>query len=92
MNCAVWDAWSVAVPGPTVRVTGGTRVTVAVAVRPAPLTVTVMFCCDVMVAGALYKPEAEMVPTPGLIDHVRDDVEFVSVAENCFVCPLDKDT
>ena len=34
------------------------------------VAVAVTVCCEVVFAGAVYKPEAEIAPTAGLTDHV----------------------
>ena len=52
LNCWLWEVCKEAAVGAALN-DGGTRLTVAVAVRPAPLTVTVTFCCEVMDAGAV---------------------------------------
>ena len=51
------------------------------------VAVTVTVCCDVMLAGAVYKPVALTLPTPlGLIDQVTVElVVLVTVAVNCCV-------
>src|ERR1700694_211712 len=46
---------------------------------------TTTFCVEDTVAGAVYRPPAEMEPTPGLNDHVTPAVEPVTVAVNCLV-------
>jgi hypothetical protein len=83
---------SVAEVGLTVTPTGSTRLTAAVAdfVVSATLVARTVTVCDVVTdAGAVYKPEVEMVPTDGLIDHVTAVlVEPVTVALNCRVCEL----
>ena len=49
---------------------------------------SVTVCCAVIVAGAVYTPEALTLPVPdGLIDQVTAEFEvLVSVAVNCAVC------
>jgi len=75
------------VDGLTVICTGGTTVTLAVAVllaSAALVAVTVTVCGLPSVAGALYKPLLEMVPTAGLTDHVTAVfVVPVTAAVNC---------
>ena len=59
--------------GLTVICTGGTTVTLAVAVLLVFATlvaVTVTVCGLPSVAGAEYRPPLEIVPTAGLTDHV----------------------
>jgi len=75
------------VDGLTVTCTGGTMVTLAVALllaSAALAAVTVTVCGLASVAGAAYKPPLEMVPTAGLTDQVT--VVFVvpvTAAVNC---------
>ncbi len=47
----------------------GVKVTVADAVPPALVAVTLMLCWLDTELGALYKPADVMLPTAGLIDH-----------------------
>ena len=59
--------------GLTVTCTGGTTVTLAVAfllVSATLVAVTVTVCGLPSVAGAVYRPPLEIVPTAGLTDHV----------------------
>jgi hypothetical protein len=61
------------VDGLTVTCTGGTTVTLAVAVLLVSATlvaVTVTVCGLPSVGGAEYRPPVETVPTAGLTDHV----------------------
>ena len=91
VNCCVLVAASVDVAGLSEIVTPGCSVTLAVAVfvtsaELAAFTVTV--CADVIVAGAVYRPLVEMLPTNGLIDHVTAlFVDPPTVAVNCCVLP-----
>jgi hypothetical protein len=85
----------VAAVGVTETVTGGVMVTLAVAVLLGSATlvaVTVTVCGLPSVAGAVYRPPLEIVPTAGLTDHVTAGfvnpvaaalVVPVTVAENC---------
>ena len=83
-------AIKVAVAGLTVTDTVGVRVTVPLedfAMSATLVAVTVTICCELIVAGAVYRPVLDMVPTPaGLIDQVTAvllDPETVAV--NCCV-------
>jgi len=51
----------------------------------------VTVCCIVILDGAVYSPVLLTVPAPeGLIDQITVVLlEFVTVAENCCVCPPD---
>jgi hypothetical protein len=75
------------VDGLTVTCTGGTTVTLAVAVLLVSATlvaVTVTVCGLPSVAGAEYRPPLEIVPTAGLTDHVTAIfVVPVTAAVNC---------
>ena len=53
------------------------------------VAVIVMVCCDVIDAGAVYKPSEVTEPTPaGTIVHVTPTLfVFVTVAVSCWVCP-----
>ena len=66
------------------------RSTVAVAEMLVSATLvarTVTVCGVAIVAGAVYNPVLEIVPVPGLNDHVTAVlVAFATVAENCCVC------
>ena len=77
--------------GETLTVTGGISVTVADAETVGSawlVAVTVTVCCEVMLDGAVYKPEELMVPTAGLTDQVTAVLlAFDTVAVNCWVCP-----
>ena len=77
-------------PGDTVTVTAGVTVTLAVADLVGSCTlvaVTVTVCGLPSVAGAVYRPPLEIVPTAGLTDHVTAVfVVPVTVAVNCCVC------
>ena len=69
----------------------GVSVTVAeeeIAVFAWLVAVTITVCCELIVEGAVYNPDALIVPTPlGLSDHVTAVlVVFVTVAANCVVC------
>jgi hypothetical protein len=70
-----------------VTATGGIKVTIAEAETVGSawlVAVTVTVCCDVTLAGAVYKPEELIVPTDGLIDQLTAVLlAFVTVAENC---------
>src|SRR6266540_2482561 len=87
VNCLVWDAARLAVAGPRVIETVGVSATTALAVllRSARLpAVTVTFCALPIVAGAVYKPPLEIVPTRGLIDHETPVLlEPLTAAVNC---------
>ena len=78
------------VPGVTVTASGGYSVTVAVADLVASATLvarTVTVCCVAMLAGAVYNPVLEIVPTLGLTDHVTAVFDvFATIAVNCCVC------
>ena len=67
--------------------TGGTTVILAVAillVSAALVAVTVTVCGLLSVAGAVYRPPLEIVPTAGLTDHVTAVfVVPVTAAVNC---------
>src|SRR5258708_24723397 len=68
-NCFVCPASRLAVTGATLTETGGIRVRIADAdlVGSAWLVaVIVTFCCALMLAGAVYKPLAVIVPGPPL--------------------------
>ena len=73
--------------GLTVICTRGTTVTLAVAVLLVSATlvaVTVTVCGLLSVAGAVYRPALEIVPTAGLTDHVTAVfVVPVTAAVNC---------
>jgi hypothetical protein len=75
------------VDGLTVTCTGGTTVTLAVAVLLVSATlvaVTVTVCGLPSVAGAEYRPPLEIVPTAGLTDHVTAILVVpVTAAVNC---------
>jgi hypothetical protein len=81
----------VAAVGVRETVTGGAIVTVAVALLVASavlVAVTVMVCGLPSVAGAVYRPPLEIVPTAGLNDHETLGFnEPATVAENCCVWP-----
>jgi uncharacterized membrane protein len=68
-------------------VTGGVIVTLAVAflvVSATLVAVTVTVCGLPSVAGAVYRPPLEIVPTAGLIDHVTPAFAVPpTVAVNC---------
>ena len=49
------------------------------------VTVTFEDVLEVMVGGAVYRPELSIVPTCGLMDHVTLAVAFCNVAANCCV-------
>ena len=52
------------------------------------VAVTVTVCTLLIVAGAVYRPDDETLPTLGLIDHVTDVFEaFCTVEVNGCVCP-----
>ena len=73
--------------GLTVTCTEGTMVMLAVAVllvSAALVALTVTVCGLLSVAGAVYRPPLEIVPTAGLTDHVTAVfVVPVTVAVNC---------
>jgi uncharacterized membrane protein len=75
------------VGGLTVTCTGGTTVTLAVAfllVSATLIAVTVTVCGLLTVAGAVYRPPLEIVPTAGITDHVTAVfVVPVTAAVNC---------
>jgi len=90
VNCCVWPCPRIAVPGATVTVTGGTRLTLAVAdfeVSETLVAVTVTVWAEVTVAGAVYSPAPLIVPVPaGEIDQVTFVLASpVTVAVNCRV-------
>jgi hypothetical protein len=88
VNCWVWPAVSVTLGGLT-----ETPMTLRLTVAPPDLVasatlvaVTVTAWELVMLAGAVYRPVAEMLPTLGLIDQVAAVfVVPVTVAVNCWV-------
>src|SRR5947209_13247414 len=89
VNCCVWLLLSVTVSGVTVTEVVGAACSVMVAVPDfagssmlVAVTVTREFA-DVMVGGAVYKPELSIAPCCGLIDHVTVAVAFCRVAVNC---------
>jgi hypothetical protein len=93
VSCVVWPLLSAALAGLTLTVTEGSSVIVAdedavVSARLVAVTVTV--CAVVMVVGAVYRPDALIVPTPtGLTDHVTAlFAALVTVAVSCVVWPL----
>jgi hypothetical protein len=67
----------------------GTKLTVALPdALPSPtLAVTVTGCALAMMAGAVYSPLIEMLPTLGLIDHATPKPGWLTLAVNCWVCP-----
>jgi hypothetical protein len=73
-----------------VTCTGGTTVTLAVAIllgSAALVAVTLTVCGVASAAGAEYKPPLEIVPTAGLTDHETPALAVpVTVAMNCWVC------
>ena len=75
------------VPGVTVTLSGGYSVTVAVAHLAASATLvarTVNVCCVATLAGAVYSPILDIVPTLGLADHITSVfAAFDTVTENC---------
>jgi hypothetical protein len=76
-----------AMDGLAVTCTGGTTVTLAVAVllvfaTLVAVTVTVCGLCNAV--GAVYRPPLEIVPTAGLTDHVTAVFVIpVTAAVNC---------
>lgn len=93
VSCAVWPLFSAMVAGLTVTATEGSSVIVVdedavVSARLVAVTVTV--CAVVMVAGAVYRSDVLIEPTPtGLIDHVTALLAvLVTVAVSCAVWPL----
>ena len=70
---------------------GGFKVTIAVADREGSATlvaVTVIACVLLMVAGAMYKPVLEMLPTAGSTDQVTSLLLVpVMVTVNCRLWP-----
>jgi hypothetical protein len=76
-------------PGVTVTLTGGFRVTVAVAdlVGSATLVAFTVTVWELTIeAGAVYRPAALMLPTAGLSDHVTAVLLVpVTVAEKLWV-------
>ena len=91
VNCSVPPAGSVDEPGETVMATGGMSVIEAVrGVEPVPsvLAVIVTFCCVLIVAGEVYRPEGLSVPgLPDGMDHVAPPAlqEPVSRTVNCWL-------
>jgi len=95
LNCLVCPALSETEVGLTATVT----VTVAVGVRETVacadlvgsaelVAVTVTFCCDVTLLGAVYRPLCETEPTAGETDQVTAVFELpLTEALNCWVCP-----
>lgn len=93
VNCWDWELASATAVGRTVTDTGdddGDRFTVAKSDLVGSSTLvaaTTTVCADSMVAGAVYSPVPEMVPTVGLMDHVTDVLEVpLMVAVNWRVC------
>ena len=80
--------------GATDIVTGGFRDTVAFATcvgSAALVAVIVTDCEELIIAGAVYKPVVEIVPTAGLTDQVT--AVFVvpeTVPVNCWLCDADR--
>lgn len=92
VNCCVWPPPRAAVGGATDTVIGGASVIVAVAnlvVSAWLVAVTVTVCCVVMLAGAVYRPVALIVPGAfeGIDQITPVLLEFVTGAENCWPCP-----
>jgi hypothetical protein len=53
------------------------------------VAVMVTVCCAVIVAGAVYRPEELIVPTPELIDQFTAVLlALLTLAANCCVCAL----
>ena len=86
VNCCCPLIVRLAVGGPTDTATGFS-VTVAVVdfeVSTTLVAVMVIVCVEVIVAGAVYKPLAESVPTDGLMLQVTAELVVpVTVAVNC---------
>src|SRR6185369_430400 len=91
VNCWVSPEESVTVRG-AMLTDRGTRLTVTVPVFVGSATlaaVSVTVCCVAITAGAVYEPEAVMVPAPaGDMDQVTAVLAaLVTVASNSFVWP-----
>ena len=88
VNCWVWPAVSVTLGGLT-ETPMTLRLTVALPDLVASATLVAVTVTDwelVMLAGAVYSPVTEMLPTLGLIDQVTAVfVVPVTVAVNCWV-------
>lgn len=73
--------------GATETLSGGKRVTAAVAIAVCEATlaaVMVTVCCAATVAGGVYRPEAEIEPDCGEMDHATEVLsEFETAAVNC---------
>ncbi len=92
VSCTLFPAATVADAGATLTETVvGTRFTVAVPDFVASTTlvaITVIVCAVVMVAGAVYSPDAEIVPTAGDKLHVTFLFAApVTLAVKFCVCP-----
>jgi len=93
VSCVVWPLFSAEVAGLTLTVTEGSSVIVAdedAVVFARLVAVAVTVCVVVMVAGAVYRPDVLIEPTPiGLIDHVTAWLAaLVTVAVSCVIWPL----
>src|ERR1019366_4622382 len=89
VSCWVWEAVRVAESGVSEMLTWGVSVTVALAYLVGSATLvafTVTVCAAAMLAGAVYRPAAEIVPTFGLSVHVTALLEVPpTVAVYCWV-------
>ena len=91
LNCCVWPALKLAVAGVTAMdaVAGGLTVMMALALTlelDINVAFAVTFCCALIVAGAVYRPAVDKVPTTGLSDQLTAP-PLLGVAVNCWVCP-----
>jgi hypothetical protein len=90
VNCRVCELDKVAEVGLTPTATGGTRLIIALAdlVESAALVaVMVTLWAVLMLAGAVYRPLPDNVPTAGLKLQVAAVLVLpVTLAVNCFVC------
>jgi hypothetical protein len=70
-------------------VIGVVSVRLALAETPPYVAVTVTGCVAAIIAGAVYSPLEEMLPTCGLRDQVTplDTAEPSPLAVNCWLCP-----
>ena len=80
VNCFVVPRSNVAVAGEMACAAIGSKVTFAVADPPGPVAVTVTALDAGMVAGALYKPDEEMLPAEA-------DQLVAPTDVNCSACP-----
>jgi hypothetical protein len=90
VNCWVYPAHSEALVGLTETAIGGIKLTVADALGlglTVLVAVTVTACWVVTVAGAVYIPEGEMLPTVGWVQVTVWVGVLATAAVNCWVFP-----